>query len=226
MIANQARDGQGHVQALSGGKSELDVLQTQRHLEPGRFIGFVRDDRAIGVVDRRREKRAGQDFDKAMRVDPRFARESNGLSQTLDGRGNQEIATQLDEIGVGRLFADDEGLLSHRIEQALAFFDRIGGTGGRAGNMAMASGHSDQGRQNRLFAALTPEDRSLLAPHLQDLSIKLGSLLQEAGEPVEHVYFPHQGMISLLAVTGLMTCRIEMAPWERGVAEMQEKCAR
>src|SRR5674536_290696 len=23
-----------------------------------------------------------------------------------------------------------------------------------------------------------------------------------------------------------MTCRIEMAPWERGVAEMQEKCAR
>jgi CRP-like cAMP-binding protein len=32
------------------------------------------------------------------------------------------------------------------------------------------------------------------------MSLELGSLLQEAGEPVEFVYFPHEGMISLLAV--------------------------
>jgi CRP-like cAMP-binding protein len=43
-------------------------------------------------------------------------------------------------------------------------------------------------------------NHSLLAPHLKELSLKLGSLLQEAGEPVEHIYFPQQGMISLLAV--------------------------
>jgi CRP-like cAMP-binding protein len=35
---------------------------------------------------------------------------------------------------------------------------------------------------------------------LTELPLKIGSLLQEAGEPVEHIYFPHQGMISLLAV--------------------------
>jgi CRP-like cAMP-binding protein len=62
----------------------------------------------------------------------------------------------------------------------------------------MASEHS--GRRNRLLAALTAADHSLLAPHLKELSLELGLLLQEAGEPVEHIYFPHQGMISLLAV--------------------------
>jgi CRP-like cAMP-binding protein len=35
---------------------------------------------------------------------------------------------------------------------------------------------------------------------LKELSLELGSLLQEASEPIEHIYFPHQGMISLLAV--------------------------
>ncbi len=64
----------------------------------------------------------------------------------------------------------------------------------------MASEHSDEGRRNRLLAALTSEDHSLLAPHLQKLSFELGALLQEAGNPVEHVYFPHAGMVSLLAV--------------------------
>jgi CRP-like cAMP-binding protein len=56
------------------------------------------------------------------------------------------------------------------------------------------------GQTNRLLTALTSADHSLLAPHLKELSLELGSLLQEAGEPIEHIYFPHQGMISLLAV--------------------------
>ncbi|HEY8031978.1 MAG TPA: Crp/Fnr family transcriptional regulator [Methylocella sp.] len=64
----------------------------------------------------------------------------------------------------------------------------------------MASDHSGHGRRNRLLAALTSADHTLLAPHLKDLSFELGSLLQEAGEPVERIYFPHQGMVSLLAV--------------------------
>ena len=64
----------------------------------------------------------------------------------------------------------------------------------------MASEHSDQGRRNRLLAALTSEDHSLLAPHLKEMSFELGLLLQEPDTLVEYVYFPHQGMISLLAV--------------------------
>jgi CRP-like cAMP-binding protein len=60
--------------------------------------------------------------------------------------------------------------------------------------------HVAESRRNRLLAALTPEDHSLLAPHLKELSLKVGSHLQEAGERVEFVYFPHQGMVSLLAM--------------------------
>ncbi len=55
-------------------------------------------------------------------------------------------------------------------------------------------------RRNRLLSALTSEDHSLLAPHMREVSLELGSLLHEPGEPVEHIYFPHQGMVSLLAV--------------------------
>ena len=64
----------------------------------------------------------------------------------------------------------------------------------------MASEHPGQGRRNHLLAALTSEDHSLLAPHFKEFSLEVGSLLQEAGELVEYVYFPHEGMISLLAV--------------------------
>src|SRR5580704_1131413 len=83
--------------------------------------------------------------------------------------------------------------------RANLFIPVIGPTG-RAGNTAMASEYSAQGGQNRLLAALSPPDHSLLAPHLKDLTFELGSLLQEAGEPVEHIYFPQQGMVSLLTV--------------------------
>jgi CRP-like cAMP-binding protein len=64
----------------------------------------------------------------------------------------------------------------------------------------MVSEFSGQSGQNRLLAALSPPDHSLLAPYLKDLTFELGSLLQEAGEPVEHIYFPQQGLVSLLTV--------------------------
>jgi len=64
----------------------------------------------------------------------------------------------------------------------------------------MASENSGQGGRNRLLAALTSEDHCLLASHLKVMSFELGLLLQEPERPIEYVYFPHQGMISLLAV--------------------------
>jgi len=54
--------------------------------------------------------------------------------------------------------------------------------------------------RNRLLAALSPADFSLLAPNLKDISLTQGDVLQEAGEAIKHVYFPQSGMISLLAV--------------------------
>ena len=40
----------------------------------------------------------------------------------------------------------------------------------------------------------------MLEPHLKDVVLKQGIVLQEQGEGVEHVYFPNDGIISLLAV--------------------------
>jgi CRP-like cAMP-binding protein len=54
--------------------------------------------------------------------------------------------------------------------------------------------------QNRLLAALRPADRALLQPHLREVALVHGAMLQEKGEQIERVYFPQSGMISLLAV--------------------------
>lgn len=51
-----------------------------------------------------------------------------------------------------------------------------------------------------LLIGLSPEDLSLLEPHLKDIVLPQGQVLHEQGAVVEHVYFPHTGMISLLAV--------------------------
>jgi CRP-like cAMP-binding protein len=53
---------------------------------------------------------------------------------------------------------------------------------------------------NVLLAGLPAEDLSLLEPHLKDLALAQGQVLQEQGARVEHVYFPHSGMVSLLTV--------------------------
>jgi hypothetical protein len=82
----------------------------------------------------------------------------------------------------------DERLPWRRLSARQPFSSlRSFGPTGRAGNTAMASERSGQGRRNRLLAALTSADHSLLAPHLKELSLELGSLLQEAGEPVEQI---------------------------------------
>ncbi|WGJ13260.1 Crp/Fnr family transcriptional regulator [Methylocapsa sp. D3K7] len=64
----------------------------------------------------------------------------------------------------------------------------------------MASDPSGQGRQNSLLAALSPEDHALLAPHFKEMALKMGTVLQEPETPIEFVYFPLEGMVSLFAV--------------------------
>jgi len=53
---------------------------------------------------------------------------------------------------------------------------------------------------NALLESLPPRDFKLLSPHLRTVSLDQGVLLAEAGDEVDTVYFPHTGMISLLAV--------------------------
>jgi len=54
--------------------------------------------------------------------------------------------------------------------------------------------------RNRLLAGLPPADFALLAPHLTDAVLDKGTVLQEPGDPIAWVYFPHSGLVSLLGV--------------------------
>src|SRR5262249_7077901 len=58
----------------------------------------------------------------------------------------------------------------------------------------------EHGRFNRFLATLPPHDFSLLAPHLRKAPLEGGAMLHEVGQEIEHVYFPHSGMVSLVAV--------------------------
>jgi CRP-like cAMP-binding protein len=53
---------------------------------------------------------------------------------------------------------------------------------------------------NKLLSSLPRDQFDLLAPHLVTQSLARGLVLMEAGNEFDYVYFPHYGMLSLLAV--------------------------
>ncbi len=53
---------------------------------------------------------------------------------------------------------------------------------------------------NKLLSSLPRDHFDRLAPHLATISMQQGDVLFEAGDEVDQVYFPHYGMLSLLAV--------------------------
>jgi CRP-like cAMP-binding protein len=55
-----------------------------------------------------------------------------------------------------------------------------------------------RGIGNRLLAALPSDDFALLAPDLERLALDQDVLLSRQGDQVEHVVFPHSGVISLM----------------------------
>jgi CRP-like cAMP-binding protein len=55
-------------------------------------------------------------------------------------------------------------------------------------------------RANRLLAALDSDDFARLAPHLSLIELSSGSILYESGDRIENIYFPHDSVISLVAV--------------------------
>jgi CRP-like cAMP-binding protein len=52
--------------------------------------------------------------------------------------------------------------------------------------------------RNRLLSALPAADFSLLDPYLTDFELAPGAVIHEAGDRMEHVYFIHGGLVSLL----------------------------
>jgi CRP-like cAMP-binding protein len=58
-----------------------------------------------------------------------------------------------------------------------------------------------RGHENHVLAGLPEEELSAIRRHLQLVSLPPGTPLQHHDFGLDHVYFPHQGVISLLAVT-------------------------
>jgi CRP-like cAMP-binding protein len=54
--------------------------------------------------------------------------------------------------------------------------------------------------RNHLLASLPQNELALLEPHLKDVPLKQGTILAEQGDPIDQVYFPHSGMVSIVIV--------------------------
>lgn len=54
--------------------------------------------------------------------------------------------------------------------------------------------------QNSLLDALPAEDQALISPQLVQIDLERGRLLYDPGDPIDQVYFPHDGVISLMTL--------------------------
>lgn len=64
----------------------------------------------------------------------------------------------------------------------------------------MSTSHQSRPLDNKLLAALPRDHFELLVPHLATVSLVQGVALSEPGDEITDVFFPHDGMLSLLAV--------------------------
>jgi CRP-like cAMP-binding protein len=64
----------------------------------------------------------------------------------------------------------------------------------------MASARERIPIENRILAALPPDELERLLPHLELVRLPRNRIVFLSGEPVRHAYFPNNGSISLLAV--------------------------
>jgi CRP-like cAMP-binding protein len=53
---------------------------------------------------------------------------------------------------------------------------------------------------NEILEALSPDDLALLLPNLKEVVLEHGTVLHEPEGIIEHIYFPHSGLISLTLV--------------------------
>jgi CRP-like cAMP-binding protein len=54
--------------------------------------------------------------------------------------------------------------------------------------------------ENRLLQRLAARELSQIKPLLKQIKLETGTVLHEPGSPVEHVYFPTSGLVSMLAI--------------------------
>ncbi len=54
--------------------------------------------------------------------------------------------------------------------------------------------------RNRLLASFGEPALAALSPHIREIALSVGRLVAEPGEPVEQVYFPSSGVISIITL--------------------------
>ena len=54
--------------------------------------------------------------------------------------------------------------------------------------------------RNRLLAKMSVQDWALLAPHLEDITLKERQVVEVPNKPITHVYFVETGVVSVVAV--------------------------
>ncbi|MEH1981589.1 MAG: Crp/Fnr family transcriptional regulator [Nostoc sp.] len=52
--------------------------------------------------------------------------------------------------------------------------------------------------KNQILAAMTTAEYQRLAPNLEQVELEVKQVLYKANEPITHVYFPHQSIVSLI----------------------------
>jgi len=74
-------------------------------------------------------------------------------------------------------------------------------TDGTLGGSSSAGRGPTRWHENRVLAGLPEAELTSLARHFHVVSLPPGTALQQQPLPLDQVYFPHQGVVSLLAVT-------------------------
>jgi CRP-like cAMP-binding protein len=54
--------------------------------------------------------------------------------------------------------------------------------------------------RNRLLASFGEPALAALSPHIREIALSVGRVVAEPGEPVEHVYFPSSGVVSIITL--------------------------
>jgi CRP-like cAMP-binding protein len=67
-------------------------------------------------------------------------------------------------------------------------------------DVATSKAQGDDARSNRLLGAFETASRKRIDPHLEPITLKLGSIVCEAGGLLKHAYFPQGAVLSLLTV--------------------------
>src|ERR1700674_4349790 len=62
--------------------------------------------------------------------------------------------------------------------------------------------------ENRLLTALPRAEYRRLRPHLEKVSLPLKDILYEANGPIPHIFFPLNGVVSLVIMEGSFTLEL------------------